>query len=229
MFPLDGVPVLARILDRIGDSSQVDEVVVATTEVPGDEVVATLARDAGVPAYRGSETDVLGRIHRAATHHDADAVVRICADTPFISDRIVDACVRRLATGGYDYASTKLRRTFPIGYGSEAFTMESFDRLEAAATEPHEREHVTVGYREGRDFSTTNVTSEEFFEDDRYRDRGDLRLTLDRAADYRLIKGIYSGMSASDPSIEDVIDYADVNGLGEMNRDIKQKSMYDTE
>lgn len=228
MYPVGGLPVITRILRRLEPSTAIDQIVVATAEQQGNDVLATLAETEGVAAYMGSETDVLGRLYEAATAHNADCIVRVCADTPFVSHRIVDVCVRKLVEGNDDYVSTKLERTFPIGYGAEAFTMESFRRVETTSTEANEREHVTVKYREdGNGFSKANVAADTFFADERYHGRTELRLTLDRPADYKLIETVYSGMEASNPSIERVIDYIDANGLEHINSEVTQKSMYD--
>jgi spore coat polysaccharide biosynthesis protein SpsF len=229
MFPLDGLPVLARILERLDSSTMIDEVIVATTDQLEDDVLVRLAQEKGASTYQGSETDVLGRLYESAKEHNADIVVRICADTPFVSYRIVDACVRKIVEKKYDYASTKLKRTFPVGYGTEVFTMESFEQVKSMSTEPNEREHVTVRYRKDRDeLSRKNFSSNEFFSNQRHQNRGDLRLTLDQPADYRLIETVYSGTKAVNPSIESIIDYIDANGLQDINSGVEQKSMYDS-
>lgn len=230
MFPLAGVPVLAWILRRLDGSEILDEVVVATSDEPHDDVVADLARREGAEAFRGDETDVLGRMVAAASAHDAEVVVRICADTPFVSARIVDPCVRTLVDGEYDYATTKLKRTFPVGYGAEAFTMESFRRVDAAATDQHEREHVTVRYRENAEgFERANLTSEAFFDEERYWNRGDVRLTLDWPADYLLVRRIYEHLDESDRTIERVIDFVDRHDLPDVTPDEARRTRQDDE
>lgn len=230
MFPLDVSPVLSKIIDRLKPSTVVDEVVVATTEQPQDDVIIRLAEERGVATHRGSESDVLKRLYEAAEIHNADTVVRVCSDTPFVSYRIIDVCIQKLIESDHDYVSTKLQRTFPVGYGAEAFTIESFRQVETASTESNEREHVTVQYREdGTKYSRMNISSDAFFKDEQYQNRGELRLTLDRPADYHLIKSVYQNIGVADPSIESVIDYIDGNGLAHLNNQVEQESMCTTE
>ncbi|MFP3939053.1 MAG: cytidylyltransferase domain-containing protein, partial [Thermoanaerobaculia bacterium] len=77
---IEGRPMLAQVLGRLGRSETVDSVVVATSTEPGDDPVAELGRELGVPVFRGSEKDVLDRYAGAARQLDADVVVRITAD-----------------------------------------------------------------------------------------------------------------------------------------------------
>ena len=230
MFPLDASPVLTKIINRLKSSTVIDEIVVGTTEQPQDDVVIRVAEGMDVASHRGSESDVLGRLYEAAEIHNADAVVRVCSDTPFVSHRIIDVCIRRLIESNHDYVSTKLQRTFPVGYGAEAFTMESFRQVEAESGEPNEREHVTVRYREdGSKYHRMNISSDDFFAEEQYQDRNEIRLTLDRPVDYQLIKNVYENIEVAEPSIENVIDYIDENRLAHLNNQIEQKSMYTAE
>lgn len=230
LFPLDGVPVLGRILRRISPSETLDEIVVATTDAKCEDVIADLTHQIGASSFRGDEQDVLGRLYEAARTFDADTIVRVNADSPFVSQRLVDLCLHELEDGGHDYASTKLERTFPIGYGVETFTMDSFERVEQVSTSPHEREHVTVRYRKSSDrYDRTNITSDQVFEDEQFQNRSDLRLTLDEPADYRLIQKVFTNVENREPTIEEVIQYIDDNNLQHINENVKQKSIYTSE
>ena len=57
---LGGRPLLRFMLDRLADL-RVDELVVATSTLDRDDAVVDIARDAGRPVVRGSESDVLDR------------------------------------------------------------------------------------------------------------------------------------------------------------------------
>ena len=80
MLGLAGAPLLARILERVRRSSQVHRIVVATTRNSEDDVLAGLAADQGVAAFRGAENDLVDRYYQAARAFGADAIVRLPAD-----------------------------------------------------------------------------------------------------------------------------------------------------
>jgi spore coat polysaccharide biosynthesis protein SpsF len=108
--------------------------------------------------------------------------------------------------------------------------MGSFERVEQASTNPHEREHVTVRYRRNSDkYDRTNITSDQVFKHKQFQNRSDLRLTLDEPADYKLIEKVFTGIETTEPTIEEVIQYIDERNLQHINKDVKQKSIYTSE
>ena len=230
MMPLAGVPLVERVVHRVDRADEVDETVVATSERDPHDVVASVAEAAGAKVYRGSEQDVLGRLHGAAIEHGADTVVRICADSPLVSASILDPAVRLLRRESHDYVSNKLRRTFPLGMDVEAFTMQAFDTVEDRSADPHEREHVTVYFRDNPDeFSRGNLSADAVFEDPALHDRSELRVTLDEPADYSLLRQVFCAHESGAPTPQEAIRFIDRHGLADVNRDVQQKSMYDVE
>jgi len=230
MYPLDGRPVVTHVLRRVQQSETLDSVVVAVSDQQSDDVLATQVRERGVSLYRGSEHDVLGRLHGAAHEAGADEIVRVCGDTPLVAPRVIDALVRKLRAAGADYVYTMEPRSFPRGLDVEAFTAESFDWVADGADEPYQREHVTVYYREhAGDFSLATLTADEVF-DDALAGRTDLRLTLDEAADYELLRRIYRDVDYDGVvSLRDAVAYVDTNGLATINEHVEQRSPTHTE
>jgi len=232
MLPLAGDHVITHDVRRVRAARSVDEVVVATSTELSDDIVERYASRAGAETFRGSESDVLGRFVDAATEADADVVVRVTGDCPLVAPAAIDAVVERLSSTSADYASTTTERTLPRGVGAEAFTFSSFEQVVAAADAPYEREHVTPRYYEHPDqFDIQSVTSEAIFDAPRHHDRTDLRLTLDEADDYELLRRIYEGLASSGEPLDvrDAIDYVDEHELAEINRTVEQKSHRETD
>ena len=98
---LGGRPLLRFLLDRLSDLD-VDHLVVATSDLPGDDAVADVAAAAGVEVVRGSERDVLARFVAALDEHPADTVVRLTADCPLVDPAIVRAALDLHRTSGAD-------------------------------------------------------------------------------------------------------------------------------
>lgn len=228
MFPLDGTPVIKRVINRVQRARTVDDTVVATTTNAPDDLLATVAREADASVFRGSEPDVLGRLYEASKQHNADVVVRICADSPLVDGQLVDKTVRKLTSGEYDYVSNKLERTVPVGIDVEAFTMTSFETVEEKSTAPNEREHVTVYYRESPNFfSRGRLDSSKIFDDPELQNRTDLRVTLDEPADYRLLNKVFKDLPTESPTPAEALHYIDQAGLADVNDSVKQKSIHD--
>lgn len=225
LLPLDCEHVLTHDVRRVAAAESIDTVVVATSTEIADDAVEQFCTEHDVHLHRGSEANVQQRMFDAATEHDADIVVRVTADCPLIDPETIDAVVSRVRDGAADYASNITRRSFPRGLDVEAFSYESFECVVAAATTRAEREHVTPYYREQPDeFDLVDVTSDEVFDDPQYLDRTELRLTLDEAADYRLLRKIYDELEYTGIlPIKKAIDYVDAEGLAELNEAVRQK------
>jgi spore coat polysaccharide biosynthesis protein SpsF len=225
MLPLGGTETITRVMRRTAAATTVDEVVVATTQKERDRLLAERAREAGEAVYRGDERDVLGRVLEAATGADAEIIVRIAGDCPAVSAQIVDHAVQKLCDRDADYVSNKLDRTFPLGLDVEVFTRDSFANVEEAATDPHEREHVTVYYLDHPEaFDTYNVTSDEVFDESRYQNRTDIELVLDEAADYDYLDRIFTELPSDSPDVRSIIDHVDENGLMDMISNVTRNS-----
>ena len=77
-----------RIIDiLIGNIKQTcigRTIVLATTNRPQDDILAEVAREAGICCYRGDEDNVLDRFIRAAATFGLDRFIRVCSDNPFL-------------------------------------------------------------------------------------------------------------------------------------------------
>jgi len=175
LLDLGGRPVLALLLLRLLRGPF--PVVVATSTAPGDDEVARLAEALGVPAMRGPEADVLERFRLVAdAFPEADPIVRITADCPFIDPAVVERAVAVHLASGADYTSNTLARTFPDGLDVEVMTRSALLTAAAAATAADEREHVTPFLQRHPDrFRLAGFCSG--------HDLGDVRLTLDTIDD----------------------------------------------
>jgi spore coat polysaccharide biosynthesis protein SpsF len=96
-----------------------------------------------VELYRGALDDVAGRLLNAAVAAQADALVRISADSPLIDPAIVDQAVELYRRQRPELVSNVVRRTFPKGQSVEVVAVPALRRAVEAMTTPDEREHVT--------------------------------------------------------------------------------------
>jgi spore coat polysaccharide biosynthesis protein SpsF len=220
LLPLGDNVALTHVIERTTAATSIDEIILATSHKDCDRVLVDRARRSGISVYRGDERDVLGRMMNAAAEANADVIIRIAGDCPFVSPEIVDHAVRTIQTEEVEYASNKIKRSFPFGLDVEIFTMESFERVERESSEAHEREHVTVYYLDNlEEFEAVNFTSDDVFDKKRYIGRTDLELVLDEAADYFYIDRICSDLPSEEQDIRSVIDFIDERNLsGELDQ-----------
>jgi spore coat polysaccharide biosynthesis protein SpsF len=224
LMDLGGSTVLARVVARLRRSKLINQVVVATTTSSADDMIVRRCESLGVPCFRGSEDDVLGRYYDAAQKYGAQAVVRITADCPIIDPEIVDRTIEFFQEKNVDYAANDVPRTFPRGLDTEVFTMSSLRLAWEQAREPHQREHVTPYFYEHPEiFRIASLVGE--------GDRKGYRWTLDTEGDLKLLRAIYLNFRN-----RDAFGYAEVlallqrdPGLGDLNFGIRQESLHGIE
>jgi spore coat polysaccharide biosynthesis protein SpsF len=218
---LAGAPALVRLFERLRRARSVSAIVLATSNLAGDDVIADFV--AGIPdikLWRGPEQDVLRRYADAARHFDLDPIVRITADCPLIEPAVIDAVVGKFRQGSYDYADNVVPRTFPHGYDVQVLSRRALEAADLEATLAADREHVgPFIIRNAERFPATHVTSST-------GSHPELRITLDYPEDLILIRGIYERLYSRNPDfgLQDILDLREKDGaLFEVNR---QRAIY---
>ncbi|MGH9764062.1 MAG: cytidylyltransferase domain-containing protein, partial [Blastocatellia bacterium] len=143
MMDVAGEPMLIRVIRRVKAITGVDEVVLATTSAEQDRALLDMAADYQVPAYAGSEDDVLDRFYHTAKAFGAQTIVRVTGDCPLLDPEVSIRVLERFLLGDCDYASNTLKATFPDGLDTEVFSVQALTRAWQEATLKSEREHVT--------------------------------------------------------------------------------------
>lgn len=200
LLPLNGMPMILFLLERLKPLKG-GRVVLATTDLEGDNRLAELVQAVGVPVFRGSANDLVARYTAAAAAFGFDTVGRVTGDCPFVDAAMVDACLEQ-AAGGFDIATTK--GAFPVGLDIELYSAAVMAQLNAQEdlTESH-REHLTLYMYDHRDrFAVRQLqppaswpaTSQSF--------------TVDTRADYDRAAALAAPFGGAHFSIPDLIERA---------------------
>ena len=59
LLPLDGMPLIGYMLERLNYSKLIDKILVATTSSESDDELSEYIKTIGIDVYRGSNDDVL--------------------------------------------------------------------------------------------------------------------------------------------------------------------------
>lgn len=202
LAPLTGQPAILRQLERIQRATTLDGIVVATSTDPSDDELVEVLREADIDVVRGSLDDVLARFITAMDAYPSQAIVRLTADCPLTSPAVTDRVIEHFWASGADYASNTMRPTYPDGLDVEVVKSEVLRQVAAEATDPPEREHVTLGvYRRHGRYRIENVVGE--------LDLSHLRWTVDTPEDYRFVSEIYDALYPSNPQfdIAEILNY----------------------
>ena len=113
------------MVQRVKKAKQITEIIIATTENTGDDILCDEARKLGVSIFRGDEQDVLSRVYQAVLKSSADVVVRLTADCPLMDGQLIDEALTEFLASDYDYYSNVIDRSFPDGLDIEIFSAET--------------------------------------------------------------------------------------------------------
>lgn len=192
MRRVGGHRVIDLLLRRLAHASEVDQIIVATSERAIDTPLAEHVAALGHQVARGSEDDVLARFVAALDTTDADIAVRITGDCPLVMPELVDEALRRFKQApGLDYLSNVAPPTYPDGFDIEVFTAKNLRTAHEQATDKFDREHVTPFLRREDQFTREAITAG--------RDLSHIRLTVDEPDDIIMIDKVLAALA---PDVE---------------------------
>lgn len=183
--PLLGRPMMSYEIENLLKLRGVDQLVVATGTCKADDAVERFCEESGITCFRGSDNDVLDRFIQAARKHQADVVIRACADCPLMDHHIAQLVVDFFNEHypKYEYVSNVLERSYPRGMDLEIMTLQALERAQRRATTRAEKEHVTYYvYSHPDEFSLGSVKGP--------HDLSYHRWTVDTQEDFALIEKI---------------------------------------
>jgi spore coat polysaccharide biosynthesis protein SpsF (cytidylyltransferase family) len=193
LAPILGRPMLGMQIERLRRSRAIGRLVVATSERPEDEPVATLCTSEGVDCFRGSLEDVLDRFYQCARQFEATHVLRLTGDCPLADPELTDALAHMYLERDVDYASNCRPPSLPDGLDAEIFSMQALAQAWCEATDPFEREHVVPFIvRRPERFRTANWSWTE--------DLSSMRWTVDRPTDLEFVRRVYESLYPTSPA-----------------------------
>lgn len=203
-----GKPILQHMIERVRRCSRIDDIVVATTVNESDDSIVNLCSDIGCKYYRGDEDDVLERVLLTAQSVDADIIVELTGDCPFIDWRHIDRLVDIYLTNEYDFVANNIERSFPMGFDIRLFSTQMLHWLNENSSNPLDHEHVSIYFpKHPEKYQCYNWKAS------KEENRPELEVTLDEMGDYMLINAIFNSLyyKNNDFTCLDVIKYIDEN------------------
>jgi spore coat polysaccharide biosynthesis protein SpsF len=163
--------------------------------------------------YRGSDTDVLGRMAGAAEAFDLDPVIRATGDNPAVD---IEAAGRALAALNGLHADYVCEDGLPYGAAVEAVTRDALMRAAREARDPDDREHVTTWVKRRSDLWNLAFPAPPM-----PLRRPDVRVTVDTAADLLFVRSLFARADSDEPTLRALIEAADLEAApGEHKREV---------
>lgn len=214
--------VLEQVVTRVKKAKNIDEVIVATSDLAADDLIIKECERINVKYHRGSEKDVLKRFYDTAKANNLDLIVRITSDCPCLDYQVIEEVIDFNRKKNDDYTSNSLVRSYPHGLDCEVFTFKALEDAYNNADEEFQKEHVTPY------IYITNKYNYKLSVLKNFTDYSDIRITLDTYDDYLAIAAVYDYLG-SDFLLADIIKiYDEKPWLYKINGNIIQKKIFDS-
>lgn len=161
-------------------------VVLATSDDPSDDELATSVIQKGFEVFRGSLNDVLSRFIACAEKYKADEIIRLCGDSPLVDIDLMNRLCKIRRAENLDYAAPK-SGTFIPAFDSEVITLEALKKVDKNTKKPEDHEHVTLFIRENPELFRSSFVNAELMRPGLEK----IHLTVDYEKDMQLNRMIF--------------------------------------
>jgi len=191
--PLAGKPMIWHIVQRARACQLIDEVVVATSSEPSDDLLADFCSESNIRCHRGSLTNVLSRYIEVLEKTPQDYFVRITGDCPLIDPEFIDK--QLLALQSHDADLVWLDPSVSVLEGQGAHSARSLKFIASKSQHPDDLEHVGSRYlAEHPDaFRIIGMRPPEYLANLNWR------ITIDEAKDYDMMQHLYEDLWDGEP------------------------------
>ena len=221
---INGKSLLEIHINRIKKARLVDEIIIATTVNPDDEVIREIAKFMNVKYYSGSENDVLDRFYKSVETIKPDYIIRLTSDCTLIDPNLIDEVISYALEKNLDYYSNVLIPSYPDGQDIEII---KFNALEIAWKESKlisDREHVTPYIKNNSTFLGKNI-----FTSDNHLceyDYNKVRMVVDYFEDLIVIKFLIEALGEEATWLEYTEHYLFDKKINSNNFNIKRNEGY---
>ena len=207
--------VLSFGIKQVKSCKKIDELVIATTDLPEDDIIVDYMNKLNIKYFRGSSKDVLDRYYQCAKKFSFDPIVRIPSDKPLIDPLIVDQVIKKFYLDKPDYISNFIYPLkYNVGTEVEVFSFAALEKASKLAKKSSDREHIFPFFHNHKKNFKINFVSN-------LDDIKHLRFPLDRVEDLKLITKIFSSIKKRPVLKRDILNLYNKNpNLFSINKDI---------
>lgn len=182
VLPIAGVPSVERCLYQCLAMEGVDQVILATSNLPEDGLLSDYLCDGSVGIFQGDPDDVISRYLHACEQFGIDVIVRVTADCPLVSVEVAEYLLESHFRTGADYTAAV---DAAVGTACEVIETSALRTVIDYLGQAKYSEYMTWYFRNNPDIFQLNIT-------DLPRElvRG-YRLTLDHPEDLEVFESVF--------------------------------------
>jgi len=213
--PIGNHNILEQLLNQLRKSTFLEDIILAISENPGNDIFVNFAKQNNLKFIEGDDRDVLKRLIQGANYVNADTVLRVTSENPYIYWEGIDDLIKKHFDGNYDLTTYS---DLPLGSSIEIIKLKALEQSHKFGTKLHRSELCTLYINENpKKFKIFRIKPAS------HLCRPEIRLTVDTPQDLFVAKIIYESLNKRNESIKlkNVIKFLDDNpNIKNLNADI---------
>ena len=178
--------ILELYIKQVQKSKIINEIVLAISEKPGNEIFVNFALEHNLKYIMGDDVDVLKRLIDGAKYVNADIIFRNTPDCPYIYWEGIDPLLKKHISGRCDFS---IMKEVPLGSGYEIINTKALEASHLHGSKKHRSELASLYiYDNKRKFRIHESRPTKELQ------RSDLRLTVDNPEDLQVARLIYESI-----------------------------------
>ena len=204
MLDLAGRPLLWHILDRMRRVRGVNQIILATTKDPANEILRQFANEEGIGFFaHPDENDLVGRIAGAIKDEPGTFVLKTGGDCPLVDPDVLQIMVNTaLRENEADFVSNRVKWSYPLGLSADVLSRSAIEWAKNNLKKAEDKELFALYIRDHPEkFNVVPVVSPVNLSHHRW--------TVDEPEDVEFIKRIFSALYRDGQvfGMSDVLDY----------------------
>lgn len=198
-------PILKLLIEEIKSSKFVDEIILAISENPGNEIFTEYALKNNIKFVVGDDKDVLDRLVLGAKYVNCNTIFRVTSENPFIYWEGIDLAIKEHIDGKYDFSFIE---GLPIGTSFELINLNALEKSHKKGKRKHRSELCSLYiYENKKTFKINSIQAPKMLH------RPNFRLTVDTPEDLIVARIIYKkfGNNLKPIPLKKIIQYLDKN------------------
>lgn len=202
ILPIQGLASIERCILNAKKIKSADEIILATSTLPEDQVLKKNALKHKVRFFAGNPEDVMLRYLGVAEKYKLDIVIRITGDCPIVSYEMAEFLLQRHFEKGNDYTGPK---EYCTGQNSEVYNVNTLKKIMEYLGDARHSEYMTWYMITNKDIFQVDMTElpKEWIRT--------YRLTLDVQEDLDMFNALFEKLGKKEVSIKNVFDVIDKN------------------
>lgn len=209
LLKIKGLTAIQYTIRRVKKSRLADIIVLATTQLPEDDILCEIAKEENIEYFRGSVEDKLGRWLEAAKKFNVEFFVTADGDDLFCEPELIDLAFKQYKEKKPDFIEGDGVRGVDVPCGAFTYAIKtSALKKVCEIKDTKNTEMMWIYFKDTGLFNCQKLEGVPVI----YK-RQEIRMTLDYPDDFKFFKNIIENIEKvkKDFNLRDIIDYLDKN------------------